>query len=163
MIIKIFKFFKINFIYQVNDISIEKLQNLKDRYNQLNHRIKIANESLSQVPTIENPQFSNLQARTVRAKCARNCSVKSLITKLSCDILSNTRRVDDSNRTLKFEHVKVDKLDGFVCPMAGIKVKEVNVSGLINGISFKDFHENVLRTSGDQTITGNNQAFKIYH
>lgn len=140
---------------QVNGISTEKLNNVLQRYKQLMTRLSVVNETLSQTP-MKNTHFNTVQGRTVRVNCTKQCNASKLMTSMKCNIFSNLRKIYDKTQTLSFEHVKVDELEGFACPVAGIKLKEVKVNGSINGISLEDLQKNVLKTSGDQIVTGNN-------
>ncbi|OXU21574.1 hypothetical protein TSAR_008257 [Trichomalopsis sarcophagae] len=140
-------------VQRVNDMSIEKLRNLTERYDQLLLRLSVINESLSQTMSPEIRRFDTLRAQTIRANCTNRCSAHRLVTELSCDIFSNLPRVDDKTQNLTLEHVKVDTLDGFPCPVAAIELKEVNVKGLLNGADFNEMQKNALRTSGDQVIS----------
>ncbi|XP_031783596.1 uncharacterized protein LOC100678101 isoform X2 [Nasonia vitripennis] len=140
-------------VQHVNDMGIEKLRNLTERYDQLLLRLSVINESLSQTMSPEIRRFDTLRAQTIRANCTNRCSANRLVTELSCDIFSNLPRVDDKTQNLTLEHVKVDTLDGFPCPVAAIELKEVNVKGLLNGADFNEMQKNALRTSGDQVIS----------
>ncbi|XP_058809446.1 uncharacterized protein LOC131674652 isoform X2 [Phymastichus coffea] len=138
----------------VNGISTEKLKQLNDSYYDLVSRLQAAKDVLTEKRTLKDPKLSTLRAKAVRVKCFGKCYINNLVTELPFDITSKLRRIDDGTLSLKFEKVHVDTLEGFPCPSMGIKLEDVNVEGLINGISFEDLYKNALRTSGDQIVTG---------
>ena len=131
------------------------LHDLTERYSELVSRFTMVNESLNQAIPVMNATFDTLRVDIVHANCTDQCSAKKLVTKIKCNNFSNLRTMQNESQVLKFEHVKVDKLDGFPCPKAAIKIEEINVNGLVNGIKFEDLEKNTLKLSGDQVVSGN--------
>lgn len=125
-----------------------------DDYKKLLARFETANDLLIKKRTLENPHISNLQAKIIRIAPSGTCHIKNLVTELPCDLLSKLPRINDKTQSLRFENVHVDTLEGFPCPKIGVQLEDVQVDGLINGMSLDDILENALRISGDQVVTG---------
>uniref|UniRef100_A0ABD2WTB5 Uncharacterized protein n=1 Tax=Trichogramma kaykai TaxID=54128 RepID=A0ABD2WTB5_9HYME len=146
---------------KINGITIEKLDELKQNYINLMSHFTELNTHYTELRTVKSPvKVRTFRASKARINCSNNrCTAKNLAVKNECDFTNNLRKIHDHD--VELDYVQVKEISGFPCPAAGIVFKDVNFTGLLNGISWINLLENTLKTSGNQIVTARHTFDKL--
>ncbi|XP_043267353.1 uncharacterized protein clos [Venturia canescens] len=139
---------------KINGESVEKFVKATRRWGELHSEVLMQEKSSKNYISRVNPILKSIDASNIRISCTGVCRAKNTITVEKETFMDKVRWLNNDKQNLSFETVRILSSKNLPCPVAAPKIKDVTVDGYVNGISFPNFAEDVLKVTGDQIFTG---------
>lgn len=139
---------------QVNGVSIEKFVQESKRMNEISSEAKRQEKSSKNYIPRLNPVFKRISASNVHINGTSMCHAKNTVTEEKDLFMEKLRWLDNENQNLYLENATISFSKNLPCPIPAPEIDDVMVDGLVNGISFRNFTNDVLKVTGDQVFTG---------
>ncbi|XP_076300033.1 uncharacterized protein LOC143218620 isoform X2 [Lasioglossum baleicum] len=141
------------FVYNINDHNSLLLRNATKRFQKLISDLKDKTISLDSKLHFNASLVTFYKTQKLRLRCKTKCKMNRLNVKEN-HLLSKLTKAPDQDQALSFKALRVMEIENWKCPVFSLPIKKIQTDKLVNGILLNDLEKNVLKTVGDQEVSG---------